>query len=132
MMVSLPLLQDADDIARITQLRSGLIDQINQATASIAQFQSTISNIQQGTNALNIVERAIVPTTPSGTGVITTTLTGAAVAVALIVGVILLIEYLDDRIKSPEIAVQTLAMPVLGAIPQFAKRDASYPERLIT
>ncbi len=123
---------NADDIARITQLRSGVIDQINQATTSIAQFQSTISNIQQGTNSLTIVERAIVPTTPSGTGVVTTTLTGAAVAVALIVGVVLLIEYLDDRIKSPEIAVQTLAIPVLGAIPQFGKRDAPYPERLIS
>ncbi|MEO8393620.1 MAG: polysaccharide biosynthesis tyrosine autokinase [Chloroflexota bacterium] len=123
---------NADDIARITQLRSGVIDQINQATTSIAQFQSTISNIQQGTNSLTIVERAIVPTTPSGTGVVTTTLTGAAVAVALIVGVVLLIEYLDDRIKSPEIAVQALAIPVLGAIPQFGKRDAPYPDRLIT
>ena len=128
----LAVTKDASEIARITQLRSGLIDQINQATASIAQFQSTISTIQQGTNSLIIIEPAIVPTSPSGTGVITTSLTSAAVAVALIIGVVLLIEYLDDRIKSPEIAVQTLAMPVLGAIPQFGKRDATYPERLIT
>ena len=128
----LAVAKDASEIARITQLRSGLIDQINQATASIAQFQSTISTIQQGTNSLIIIEPAIVPTSPSGTGVLNTTLLAAMVAVALIVGAILLIEYLDDRIKSPEIAVQTLAMPVLGAIPQFAKRDASYPERLIT
>lgn len=124
--------ENPEEIARITQLRTILIDQINTATATIAQFQATISSIEQRSNSLNIVERAVVPTNPSGTGVISNTFTGVAIGVLIIIGVILLIEYLDDRIKSPEVAVQTLSVPVLGAIPQFARRDASYQERLIT
>jgi len=124
--------ENPEEIARITQLRTVLIDQINAATATIAQFQTTISSIEQRSNSLNIVERAVVPSNPSGTGVVSNTFTGAVVGILIIIGVILLIEYLDDRIKSPEVAVQTLSVPVLGAIPQFARRDASYRERLIT
>src|SRR5690606_37465121 len=109
-----------------------LIDQINQASATIATFQNTISAIQQRTNALDTVEQATIPTSPVGRSAVTSALLGAMVGIALAAGIALLVEYLDDRVKSTEIATQVLALPVLGAITRFPGKVTSYPERLIT
>lgn len=123
---------DEDERARLTDLKASLIDQINQASATIATFQNTISAIQQRTNALDIVEQATIPTSPVGRSAVTSALLGAMVGIALAAGIALLVEYLDDRVKSTEIATQVLALPVLGAIPRFPGKVTSYPERLIT
>ena len=53
------------------------------------------------------------------------------VGVALAGGVVLLIESLDDRIKTTEIATQLLQVPVLGAIPSFGNKKAPYVDRLV-
>lgn len=122
---------DPTEIARLTDLRTSLTEQTTQAAAAIAQFQSTISSIQQRTNALDIVERASIPTTPQGNGAASGALVGAAVGVFLAAGAVLLIEYLDDRVKTTEMATQILDLNVLGAIPQFGKKNADYSERLM-
>src|SRR5690606_2726534 len=54
------------EITRLTQQRNALVTQINEASATVAQFTDTVSKLQQNTNALDIVERARIPTTPSG------------------------------------------------------------------
>ena len=56
---------------------------------------------------------------------------GAAVAAIIAGGVIFLLEYLDDRVKTAEIAVQLLKVPVLGAIPNFGNRKKGYSEKLV-
>ncbi len=124
--------QNADETARLTEQRNAIIGQINQASATIAQFSNTVAALQQRTNALDIVERARVPTTPTGASVLTSTLLGAIVGVALAAGVVLLIEYLDDTIRTTESAAQMLALPVLGGIVRFGKKNDSYPQRLVT
>ena len=118
--------------AQLTEQQAGLVDQINQASATVATFQNTVSAIQQRTNALDIVERAIIPTSPIGTNIVVNTLLGALVTMLIAFGIIILIEYLDDRIRSTETAAQVLSLPVIGAIPRFTKRNAAYPDRLIT
>lgn len=123
---------DEDERTRLNELKVSLIDQINQASATIATFQNTISGIQQRTNALDIVEQASIPTAPVGRSAVTSALLGAMVGIALAAGIALLVEYLDDRVKSTEIATQVLALPVLGAIPKFPGKGGVYPERLIT
>lgn len=122
---------DPDEITRLTDLRTSLTEQTTQAAAAIAQFQSTISSIQQRTNALDIVERATIPNAPQGSGVVSGALVGALLGVVLAGGAVLLIEYLDDRIKTSEMATQLLQLNVLGAIPQFGKKNAAYAERLL-
>ncbi|MFQ3646614.1 MAG: polysaccharide biosynthesis tyrosine autokinase [Anaerolinea sp.] len=116
----------------LTIQRNAIIDQINSAQANIARFTETIASLQQRTNALDIVERARIPTQQSSSRIETTVLLGAIVGVALAFGVVLLIEYLDDTIRTTEDATQTLAVPVLGAIVRFGKRPDRYDEMLLT
>lgn len=120
------------DIDRLTAQRNATIDQINQAQATIAQFTETIASLQQRTNALDIVERARIPTSPSGTRPELAALLGALVGAALAIGVALVIEYLDDTIRTTEDAAQTTALPVLGAIVRFGKKRDAYSKMLLT
>jgi non-specific protein-tyrosine kinase len=122
---------DAEAIRRLREDRNVTIEQINQAAATIAQFTNTIAALQQRTNSLQVIERARIPTSPSGASIVSTTLLGALVGAALAVGVILLIEYLDDTIRTTEDAVQTLALPVLGAVARFGRKNEPYAEKLV-
>jgi len=117
---------------RFTTQRNDIITQINEAQATIAQYTNTVASLQQRTNALDIVERARIPNTQSGTGTTTSVLLGAILGAALAVGVVLLIEYLDDTIRTTEEAAQTLSLPVLGAILRFGKKSEHQSDRLLT
>ena len=122
---------DPQEIQRLTDLKTSLTEQITQAAAAIAQFQTTISTIQQRTNALDVVERATIPNSaPLGTA-LTPAILGAILGVSIAFGAVLLVEYLDDRIKTTEMAAQVLELPVLGAIPRFAKKKSSYANSLV-
>lgn len=123
---------DQAEIDRLTAQRNALITQSNQAAATIAEFTNTVVSLQQRTNSIDVVESARVPTQASGGGVVTSTLLGAIVGAALAVGVVLLIEYLDDTMRSTEDVAQTLGLPVLGAIIRLGKSKGNYRERLIT
>jgi non-specific protein-tyrosine kinase len=124
--------EDPAEIERLTTQRNALVDQTNQASATIAQFSSTIANLQQRTNSLDIVEPARVPVDQTGTSILVTTLLAAIVGATLAVGLVLLVEYLDDSIRTTEDAAQILTLPVLGAIVRFGEPKDDYPARLIT
>lgn len=129
-------LNETDNAIRADQLteqRNRLVDQINDSAATIAEFSSTIANLQNRSNALDIVERARVPSNPTGTSLLNATVLGALVGATLAVGFALLVEYLDDRVRTTERAVEGLGLPVLGAIVRFrGRKKLGYPERLIT
>lgn len=59
---------EADDdrvaVEDLSRQRSNVIQQINQATATIASFTDTITQIEQRVNSISIQERAAVPSTP--------------------------------------------------------------------
>lgn len=112
--------------------RDTLLEQINQMSATVAQFSVTVATLQNRVNSLEIVERARIPTNPTGASTTSTTLLGAIVGLALAWGGVLLIEYLDDTLRSPEQVVQSIALPVVGTVNKFGKAKASYPERLVT
>lgn len=120
------------DVERLTSQRNSIIQQINEAQSTIAAFTDTIASLQQRTNAIDIVERARVPSGPSGSRVETSVILGAFVGAFLAFGVVLLIEYLDDTVRSTEDAAQLLALPVLGAIVRLGRRVRKYPDMLVT
>jgi polysaccharide biosynthesis transport protein len=128
----LTTITDQAEIERLMNQRNALIDQTNQASATIAQFSNTIASLQQRTNSLDIVEPARIPTEPTGSTVLATTVLGALLGTALAGGIVLLIEYLDDTMKTSEQVAQTLGLPVLGAIVRFGKQRDGYRERLIS
>ena len=119
---------DEVEIARLNDQKTTVLNQISQARSTIAQFQATVSSIQSRTNALTIVQRADIPTGSSARSSLTPTLLGAAVGLVLAMGVILVIEYLDDRIKTPEIATKLLHLQILGAIPKFNSTKGDHEE----
>lgn len=121
-----------EEIASLTAQRNVILDQINTATATIADFSATIATLQQRTNALDIVERARIPTQPSGSSVLSATVLGALVGATLAGGLALFIEYIDDRVRTSEQASELLSVPILGSVARFGKRRDTYPERLIT
>lgn len=123
---------DTDDIERLTSQRTATIDQINEAQSTIAQYTSTVATLQQRTNALDIVEQARIPTAQSGTGTTTSVLLGLLIGVGLSIGVVLLIEYLDDTIRNTEEAAQVLALPVMGAVVRFGRKAKRHSDMLLT
>ncbi len=124
--------QDPATLAELREQRNTIADRIVNISANIAQYSNTVAGLQRRTNSLTVVEEARIPTSPTGNNIFSTTLLGAMVGGALAAGVALLIEYLDDTIRTPDEATQTLAVPTLAAIPRFGKSRDSYPQRLIT
>jgi polysaccharide biosynthesis transport protein len=128
-------LADETDPAEIERLQGELdmlASRINDTSANIATYQSTIAAIQQRTNSLEIVDRARIPRTPTGSNPMTTTLLGAMVGGALAAGVALLIEYLDDTIRAAEEATSIFSVPNLASISRFGKKYEKYADRLVT
>lgn len=109
-----------------------IASRINAASSNLANFQSTVTSLQRRTNSLDIVERARIPTSPTGTSTLMSTLLGSIVGAALAAGVALLIEYLDDTLHSAEEATQTLSVPNLATIRRFGKSREPYTQRLVT
>jgi len=112
--------------------RDTLLEQINQASSNLAEFSATVAALQQRTNSLDIVERARIPTEPSGMSIAVITLVGAVVGLGIGWVAVLVIEYLDDTIRVPDQVPQAVGLPVLGAIARFGKKKDNYPSRLIT
>jgi capsular exopolysaccharide synthesis family protein len=120
---------------RIEQLRASrdlLIDQINDTSANIAEFSLASSSLQARTNSVDILEGAVTSTQPIRGNPFVTGLIGALVGAAGVLMVVLLLEYIDDTIKSPEDALSALGLTVMGKIPNFGGRRDDYPARLVT
>ena len=124
--------KDQSKIDVLTAQRNSIIDQINQATATLANFSNTIVTLQQRTNSIDVVELARIPTERSGNSILSSTVLGGIVGIFLAIGLALSIEYLDETIRTTEEAAQTLKLPVLSGIVRFGNRRDSYTERLVT
>ncbi len=122
---------DGEELQQLRDERSALVTQINQASSTIAEFSATIASLQRRVNSLDIVQPARIPQQPLPSNTMSRTLLAAMVGAALAVGVVLLIEYLDNTVKTPHEVSQVLGMATLATIPQFGKKTDSYPERLI-
>jgi len=72
-------------------------------------------------NYLSVVEPATVPSAPIGQRRRTTILLAASVGFGLATGAALLLEYLDNTIKTKEDIARVLGVPTLGAIPSIGR-----------
>lgn len=121
---------EAANSARAIQQYQENINALEQRLASYeSTYASFLTSVQGGTNYISIVEPATLPTWPISPNVTQTVLLAAAIGLALAVGGALLIEFLDDTLKSPDEIARTTQLPVLGTI---ARIDGeSYAEKLI-
>ena len=106
--------------------------EIDRLEAALLQYSTTYSNLLRSyeevrvaeaktLDTVTVVEPAVLPTSPVGPKTATNTLLAAVVGVMLAVGMVLLIEYLDDTIKTPDDVERVTHLPTLGAIVDFRK-----------
>ncbi|MGL5087092.1 MAG: YveK family protein [Clostridium sp.] len=82
------------------------------------EFSEYIKNMMPDTKPKVIDEARIYPITPNKERVM---LIGFAVGIILSIGIILVLDYLDDTIKSRERLEKILPIPVLGELPKHDK-----------
>ena len=119
------------NIDRIGVARSAQQEnQLRDLQTVLAQQQNSYANLVQSFENLRLVELqaldniavlrpAAVPTAPVSSNTAANALLGALVGLALVTTVITLIEYLDDRVHSPEILQEMLGTAFLGAIAEI-------------
>ncbi len=103
---------------------SRLQTEMTQLRQSLAYLLQSYENIRlteaQSTSNIVVVEPATVPAVPIHPRTVQNTLFGALFAFILAVGVAFLIEYLDDRVRSPEQIDKVLKLPVVGLIAKMS------------
>lgn len=119
----------AEEEVRLGQLRNQL-----------AQYQSSYANVLrsyeelrltevQSVDSIVVVERAKVPTNPIKPKVLLNTLVVALLGAMLALGLIFLIDYLDDRIKTPDDLQGVVDTPILGAIAHIPQKNGRRKRR---
>jgi polysaccharide biosynthesis transport protein len=93
------------------------LTQLRQSLAYLLQSYESIRLAEaQSTSNIVVVEPAMLPINPIRPRTLQNTLLGALVGLLLSIGLVFLIEYLDDRIRSPEQIDKVLRLPVVGLI----------------
>ena len=107
---------DATQEVELARLQTELT-QLRQSLAYLLQSYESIRLAEaQSTSNIVVVEPALQPLNPIRPRVVQNTLLGALVGLLLSIGLVFLIEYLDDRIRSPEQIDKVLKLPVVGLI----------------
>jgi Mrp family chromosome partitioning ATPase len=86
------------------------------ALLSRAQSLKLLADLQYG--GVQIAQRASVPTAPTSPRTKRNTLIGGALGLIVGLGIALLLEYLDRRIREPEELEEIFEAPLLGVVPE--------------
>ena len=121
---------EAANSARAIQQYQSNISALDQKLSSYeSTYASLLLTVQGGTNYISVVEPASKPNTPISPNVAETVLLAAAIGLGLAVAGAVLIEFIDDTIKSPDEASRLTELPVLGTIARI--EGETRPEKLI-
>lgn len=90
-------------------------------TVAAAFISSNQANLSNRPGLVSVVERADPPLEPVAPRKSVNAALGAIVLLAITIGGVMLIEYLDDTVKSPEQATEISGLPTLGRIEQFER-----------
>lgn len=86
-----------------------------------SEVSSRVDKIQ--TSNIKVIDNAIVPENPVNIGKQKTLMLAVLFGLALGLGVIFLVDYLDQTIKTPEEVKMLLGLPALGIIPSTKAKD---------
>jgi polysaccharide biosynthesis transport protein len=103
------------EIERLNADRLAIVDQINYATAVVADFSVSITSLQQRTNSVEVIEYARPPESAGDRNTVKLALFAAVFGAALASGLVLAFEYLNDKLRTPQDVVQALTVPVLAS-----------------
>lgn len=100
---------DADLAARIAN------------TVALAFISSNEAALTSRPGQVSVVEEALAPGAPVSPRRLVNTMLGVVLLLLASAGVVLVIEYLDDTVKSSEDAAERIGLPVLARIEQFGR-----------
>lgn len=107
------------DTAEITRLEN-ILTQLRNTHASLLQSYESIRMAEASALSNVIMDQpAVPPTAPSSPNKPRTIGLAGAVGLIIAAGVALLIEYLDDTLKTPDDVEMALSVPILGTITRF-------------
>lgn len=110
------------------QTLQGRIVTLRQTYATMLGFSSN-----SGANLLTVVDPASPPEEPASPRVLLNTVLAAFVGLLLAVGVVFLLEYLDDTVKTAEQVEALVGLPTLGTVVKMrAAKGQSEIYRLVT
>ena len=106
----------ADEEVRLGELRNELTQYKNSYANVLRSYEELRLTEVQSVDSIVIVEKAQVPTSPIRPRILINVLLAIVVGAMLAFGIIFLIEYLDDRVKTPQDLYKVVNTPILGAI----------------
>ncbi len=117
---------------RIQDLQSEIANLAELINTWQANYSDLLAFLEGGEspNYLTIIEPAQLPTVPVSPDVQMNVILAAAVGFMLALGGAIVLEYLDDTIKTPEDLSVSLGLPHLGSVGQMRGKD--YKGKLIT
>lgn len=109
----------AAEEVRLGELRNELTQYKNSYANVLRSYEELRLTEVQSVDSIVIVEKATAPTAPIRPRTLINVLLALVVGAMLALGVIFLIEYLDDRVKTPQDLYKVVNTPILGAIAQL-------------
>ena len=120
-----PTETDTNNNARMAQLQSTLDLYQNLYLNLLSSLENIRLSRLQNTPNLVQIEPAKVPAAPIGPQPLRDTALAAAVGLMLVAGIVFLVEYLDDTLKTPEDVERVLGLPVLGFVSELRYKRRS-------
>lgn len=113
----------AEEAVELGRLRNELTQYQNNYANLLQSYENIRLTEVQSSDNIVVVEPPQIPTQPIRPRALTNTLLAAIVGAMLALGIIFLIEYLDDRIKTPQDLYSIVDMAVLGSIARIATHE---------
>ena len=123
--------QNPDEITNLRMFYDISTAQRAQFQAEVTDLRAQIAGMQPRTNAISVVEPAIVPNHPVNKGTIRMALLGGIVGTLLASALVLFIDYRQTTVESAEELSAKFGLPILGAVASFGRRGDSYAQRLV-
>lgn len=119
----------AEEAVELSRLRNELTQYQNNYANLLQSYENIRLTEVQSRDNIVVVEPPQVPIAPIRPRVLINTLLAAIVGAMLALGVIFLIEYLDDRIKTPQDLYSIVDLAVLGSIARIATQEKGWRKR---
>ena len=110
----------AEGKTELARLQTEMAQYRQSVTTLLQSYENIRLAEAKSTNDIVVVEPAETPIEPVRPRILINTALAAAVGMMLAVGIVFLIEYLDDSIRSPEQIHQLLQAPVVAAIAKMS------------
>ncbi len=119
-------------MTQIQTKQSSLNAYFNNYTMLLTSYQQLRVNNMQDTIALEKVDIAVPPTSPIFPKPRNSAIQGGIFGLVLSAGAVLLMEYLDDTIKTPDDVARIMGMRVIGFIPEVEGEKIKEGELFVT